>query len=233
MLLMVSVRPFMDTHDTSASSLSGGWLAGLSNLSAKDVLTTKAGQLADNEYAYHCGAVWTIYRTGRYQYGTGYLTLLVHWIPRQIWPDKPGLEEGFFPSYYSEVGNEMGWRATGGAAWGGAADVFSEFGFLSPIFWGFLAYFVGCGYRLALGNRLGEKMAYLGFLAGTHWLVAQGFGPAFVPMCIFTIPPAVFLRFARVNPVEIHGHRSLPTASRANRNPRGPRLAPSRTSRAA
>jgi hypothetical protein len=102
----------------------------------------------------------------------------------------------------------MGWRMTGGSAWGGAADAFEEFGFLSPLFWAALAFFVGRSYRHALSRSLRDIMAYLGFLAGTHWLVAQGFGAAFVPVCIFIIPPLVLLRCVRVKP-SFNQRRSL------------------------
>ncbi len=209
MFLFLAIRPFIYADDgNSVRAISGGWREGIAELSAAPAFADKGKVLGDNEYAYHCGAVWTLYRTGLYQYGTGYLTLLTHWIPRQLWPDKPGLANGLFPNVYGELPNEMGWQMTRGAAWGGAADVFEEFGFLSPLFWAALAYFVGRSYRQALSHRLPRVMVYLGFLAGTHWLIAQGFGAAFVPICIFTIPPLVFLRVARVGPSSIRRESS-------------------------
>jgi hypothetical protein len=207
MMLFLAIRPFIYYVDRTA--VSRGWKEGLSDLSASVVLTNRGKYLGDNEYAYHCGAVWTLYRTGLYQYGTGYLTLLTHWVPRQLWQDKPSLSEGLFPDVYGEIPNEMGWQMTNGAAWGGACDVFEEFGFLSPLFWAALAYLAGRSYREALSRRLDQQMTYLGFLAGTHWLVSQGFGAAFVPLCIFTIPPAVFLRYARIEPSFTTQRRSL------------------------
>jgi hypothetical protein len=198
MLLFIAIRPFIYTENSGIRA--EGWQQGLSELSAQDVIESKGKHLGDNEYAYHCGVVWTLYRTGLYQYGTGYLNLLTHWIPRQAWENKPVLGEGLLPDVYEEIPNEMNWQMTPGASAGGAADVFEEFGFLSPLFWAALGYFAGRSYRRALSQRLGNEMTYLGLLAGTHWLVAQGFGAAFVPFCIFIIPPLVLLRFMRIKP---------------------------------
>jgi hypothetical protein len=209
MLLFIAIRPFIYAGEVenlsggwsvAPGAMSGGWQAGLSDLSASAVLAGKGAYLGDNEFAYHCGAVWTLYKTGMYQYGTGDLTLLTHWIPRQVWEDKPGLEVGFFPSVIPQIKNVMGWQMTYGASWGGVASVFEQYGFLSPLFWAALGYFAGHAYRRALSHCLRKEMTYLGFLSGTHWLVSQGFGAAFVPMCIFIIPAVVFLRLVRVNP---------------------------------
>jgi hypothetical protein len=199
MLLFLAIRPFIYT-DTS-NIREGGWQEGLSGLSTQDVIGSKGKYLGDNEYAYHCGAVLTLYRTGLYQYGTAYLNLLTHWIPHQFWENKPGLGVGSFPSVTPEIQNEMGWQMTPGASWGGACDAFEEFGFLSPLFWAALGYFAGRSYHQALSHRLGKEITYLGFLSGSHWLVSQGFGAAFVPLCIFIIPALVFLRLARKKPV--------------------------------
>jgi hypothetical protein len=207
MLLFVAIRPFIYTVDSDA--MSQGWQDGLSGMSARTVLTGKGARFGDNEFAYHCGAVWTLYRTGMYQYGTGDLTLLTHWIPRKVWPDKPGLAEGLFPSVRPEIPNEMGWQMTYGASWGGVASVFEQYGFLSPLFWAALGYFAGRSYHQALSHRLHMEVTYLGFMSGAHWLIAQGFGAAFVPICIFIIPPLVLLRWARVAPLPDRG-RHLP-----------------------
>lgn len=201
MLLFIAIRPSIysdDPNSTSAQALSGGWQKGLGELSASQVLAGKGTYLGDNEFAYHCAAVWTLYRTGLYQYGTGDLTLLTHWIPRQLWEDKPGLAKGFFPDVIPEIQNEMGWRMTYGASWAGAASVFEQYGFLCPFFWGTLGYFAGRCYRHGLSRRLPQQITYLGFISGTHWLISQGFGAAFVPVCIFVLPPLAILRFIQV-----------------------------------
>jgi hypothetical protein len=203
MLLFIAIRPSLNYDSTAVSDQwqsTEGWREGLSGMSASTVFESKGSHLGDNEFAYHCGAIWTLYKTGLYQYGTGDLTLLTHWIPRQIWEDKPGLEVGLFPSVLPQIRNEMGWYMTYGASWGGVASVFEQYGFLSPFFWAALGYFAGHAYRRALSHCLRKEVTYLGFLSGAHWLVSQGFGAAFVPICIFIIPPVVFLSFVRVNP---------------------------------
>jgi hypothetical protein len=196
MLLFIAIRPFIYGVDSDA--ISQGWQNGVSGMSASTVLAGKGRRFGDNEFAYHCGGIWTLYQTGMYQYGTGDLTLLTHWIPRKVWPDKPGLAQGLFPSVNTEIPNEMGWQMTAGASWGGVASVFEQYGFLSPLFWAALGYFAGRSYHQALSHRLHKQITYLGFMSGAHWLIAQGFGAAFVPICIFIIPPLIFLRLVRV-----------------------------------
>ena len=216
MLLFIAIRPFVFSEGDD--TIGHGWQDGLSSLSASDVLTSKGKRFGDNEYLYHCGFIWTLHQTGMYQYGTGYLTLLTHWIPRKIWPDKPRLAQGFFPDVGPEVQNVMGWKMTAGASQGGVGEVFEQFGFLSPLFWAALGYFAGRSYHQALSHRLHKEVTYLGFMAGVHWLVAQGFGPAFVPLCIFIIPPLIFLRFVRINPSFNQRRHSLSNTSRSRAN---------------
>lgn len=204
MLIFIAVRPYIYTADA------GGWSQGLSKLSVSSVVERRGETLGDNEYAYHCGIVWTLHRTGMYQYGTGELNLLTHWIPRQLWPDKPSLGGGLFPDVNEEIPNVMGWGRTVGSAYGGAAESFEQYGYFCPLFWAALAYFAGRSYSQALSHRLNKQMTYLGILAGTHWLVAQGFVPAFVPYCIFIIPPLVFLRWIRVKSSFGRGSYRLP-----------------------
>jgi hypothetical protein len=208
MLLFIAIRPFVYTVDSDA--MSQGWQDGLTEMSTRTVLTSKGSRLGDNEFAYHCGVIWTLYQTGMYQYGTGDLTLLTHWIPRKVWPDKPGLAQGWFANVYLEIPNEMGWQMTPGASSGGVACVFEQYGFLSPLFWAALGYFAGRSYHQALSHRFHKEITYLGFMSGAHWLIAQGFGAAFVPICIFIIPPLIFLRSIRVNPLS-HRSRDLPS----------------------
>ena len=214
MLLFVAIRPFIYT--VGSDGMSQGWQDGLSGMSARKVLTGKGARLGDNEFAYHCGAIWTLYQTGMYQYGTGDLTLLTHWIPRHFWPDKPGLAQGLFPSVSPEIPNEMGWQLTNGASWGGVASVFEQYGFLSPLFWAALAYFAGRSYHQALSHRLHKEVTYLGFMSGAHWLIAQGFGAAFVPICAFIIPTLILLRSVRGTPLpdRVHHPRSRLTPTR-------------------
>src|ERR1035438_4669993 len=104
----------------------------------------------------------------------------------------------------------MGWEMTRGASWGGVASAFEQYGFLSPLFWAALGYFAGRSYHQALSHRLNKEITYLGFLSGAHWLIAQGFGAAFVPVCIFIIPPLIVLRSVRGNPSPDRG-RHLPS----------------------
>jgi hypothetical protein len=204
MLTFVYMRPYSYAPDgVTAWTLSDrieGWRKGLSEFALDTVFLQKQKKNADNEFLYHCGMIATMWQLGDYQYGTGYVTLLVNWVPRQWWPDKPGLEEGFFSSrWQEEMPGTMGWKMSSGAAGGGVADTFGQFGLLTPLFWGLLG---------ALAARLYERsvhsgddvstVQYVGFICTTHWLIGQGFGAMFVPACYCIVIPTVVLRQYRV-----------------------------------
>jgi hypothetical protein len=68
----------------------------MERVSVSNVLLNKAMQEGDNEFLYHCCVVSACIELDRCQWGTGYLSLATHWIPRQWWPDKPVLATGWF-----------------------------------------------------------------------------------------------------------------------------------------
>lgn len=176
----------------------GTWGEAIHNLSLNVALEERAQQPEDNEYINNCQIIGTIYQNGKYQYGTGYLELLYHWIPRAVWKDKPALGEGYysFDEMFDDVESATGYRLLGsGAAVGGVADAFVQFGVFCPLFWLALSWGMGIVYaRARMGNGPLWLFCYVGFICASHWLVSQGFSPAFVPgMCFQAVPLVVFM----------------------------------------
>ena len=65
----------------------GTWTQAAHRLDVSAAVTEKVEQPEDNEYINNCQLIGTIYQNGKYQYGTGYFSLLGHWVPRFIWKD--------------------------------------------------------------------------------------------------------------------------------------------------
>ncbi|WP_372717013.1 hypothetical protein [Novipirellula sp.] len=195
MLTFVQARSFL--HNDK------GWFDALTTINVREVVTTKANQLGDNEYVNHVYFVGTLNKTGKYQYGTGHLSLLLHWIPRQVWPSKPSLGQGFFydGQLFRDLNRHAGYGAFGGgAAAGGFADSFLQYGYATPLFWLLLGYHFGRRYSAAISNRAPQYLfSYVAILCSSHWLLSQGVAAAFVPCIIFIFVPIVVLRFAQID----------------------------------
>ena len=199
MLAFILARQFVYNNGT--------WAEAIQNLTFKDVVQKHGINYQDNEYVDNCQLIWTLYKTGKYQYGTGHLELLVHWIPRQIWKSKPGLGEGYYPTddLWEDEESVTGHRLLGGgAAAGGVADSFIQYGFLTPLFWLGLSWLVARVYsRARRGNDPRWQLSYMAFICSTHWLVSQGFAAAFVPGMCFVIVPLLVLAMCHQDPPRV------------------------------
>ena len=176
----------------------GTWMEAAHRLDVGTALTEKVEEPEDNEYINNCQLIGTIYQTGKYQYGTGYLSLLAHWVPRYIWKDKPVLGEGSytFDEMFDDVETKTGFRLLGtGAAAGGVADSFIQFGILCPLYWLALSWGMGVVYmRACVQNSPRWLFSYVGIICATHWLVSQSLSASSVPGMFFqAVPICVFL----------------------------------------
>jgi hypothetical protein len=194
MLLFVTIRDY--------SSKEGSWTAErLERVNFENLLLKKPQIDGDNEYLYHCGYSATVYESNRYQFGTGYLNLAIHWIPRQWWPDKPTLlDQGWFPRVSNtELQQQIGWQMTPGAAFGGVAETFQQFAWAAPLFWLALGWGIGRSYAYAYYKPTAlRQIVYVGIISTTHWLVSQGFVACFIPMMFYTAVPLVLMYGFRV-----------------------------------
>jgi hypothetical protein len=176
----------------------GTWAQALETVDVASAVTDRGEQAEDNEYVNSCQVIGTIYQNGKYQYGTGHLGLLFHWVPRSIWKDKPMLGEGSysFDEMFDDIESATGFHLLGtGAADGGVADTFIQYGVLCPLFWFGLSWLIGRVYvRAQSGNNPAWLFCYVGFICASHWLVSQSFSAAFVPGMFFqAVPFVVFL----------------------------------------
>jgi hypothetical protein len=215
MLLFLAVRPFVG-NDVALPGQGkvGAWSDAMEDVTFNDVFVKRTHQIGDNEYIYHCAIVATLEERACYQYGTSYISVLLNWIPRALWPKKPGLGEGWYRPHVTEVVSTVtGWDMTSGAAAGGVAEVYNEFGPFSMLVWAGLGFIVARWYRRTLEAPSPPAIAaYVGVLCASHWLISQGVAAAFVPFAIYEIVPALAFRIARL-PREARGMRPLRTTT--------------------
>ena len=154
---------------------------------------------SDNEYYNHCLLVAADLQTGCYQYGSTHYAVLLNWIPRQLWADKPQRNQGLFPSAMHMLPGGRQHNLGHGGAWGPVADSFDNYWFFFPIFWFLIGYGVAALFvRGFIENSLRWKMHYVGVLCATHWFIAQCLPEAFVPGMIYQAAYFLAFRFAAV-----------------------------------
>jgi hypothetical protein len=198
----------------------GTWGEAIHHLDVNAAVEEKGKQAEDNEYINNCQLIGTIFQNGKYQYGTGHLSLLWHWIPRAVWKDKPTLGEGTysFEEMFDDVEAATGFHLLGsGASSGGVADTFVQYGLLCPFFWFGISWLFGAVYMKALlGLSPLWLFSYVGFLCASHWLVSQGFAASFVPgMCFQAVPLVTFFLLGRAP-------KKVPVGARYRREPERP-----------
>jgi hypothetical protein len=211
---------FLTLRDYSAEGASWSERR-LQQVTAANVLVGKAYEESDNEFLYNCCAIATCLELDRFQWGTGYLSIASHWIPRQWWPDKPNLGQGWLnPITFPEIYDYTGVTLFPGSTYSGVGEAFLEFAWFSPLFWFALAWLIGKLYAYAL--RHSDSVApilYVGVIANSHTLVAQGFSLVCVPGAIyFVVPILIFALTGR--------HRAILPARRPRPAAGGPGPAP-------
>ena len=181
----------------------GTWNEAFTGLNIRNAVTDRNKKIYDNEFVNHCHVIEALDANGKYQYGTGHFSLFFHWIPRTWWPGKPQLGAGYYSheELRRDVNDSSGYgTVAGGAAAGGVADCFIQYGFLSPVFWFLIS--LGLSKLYWAGVREGKIVwlhAYFGCICASHWLVSQGFAASFVPALVFvTVPTGIFLFLGRL-----------------------------------
>ena len=202
----------------------GTWSQALESVDVTSAVTDRGEQAEDNEYVNSCQVIGTIYQNGKYQFGTGHFSLLYHWVPRAIWKDKPELGQGSysFDEMFDDVESATGFHLLGtGAADGGVADTFIQYGVFCCVFWFGLSWMIGRVYvRARSGRSPSWLFCYVGFICASHWLVSQSFSAAFVPGMFFqAVPFVVFLLLNSASrPVRVSiKRRALPPINSAAR----------------
>lgn len=188
-LLLTGVTMFAFVRARDWIYKGGTWQDAFSAFTFENVVVQRTILAADNEYLNNVHMIGVLSENGKFYYGSGHAGLLLHWIPKRIWEGKPALGEGWYThrELFDDINSEVGSRLIGGgAAAGGVAETFLQYGYFAPFFWFGLSWVMGRVYLRARGTGDPRWIAsYVSCLATTHWLVSQSFTAAFVPAMIF------------------------------------------------
>lgn len=183
----------------------GNWDKAAGVLTPERVVVDRTLRVDDNEFINNVYEIAALNQNGKYQFGTGHLSLLTHWIPRAVWPGKPALGEGWYPREELDADvNAVAGRALlgSGAAATGVAEAFVQYGYLAPLFWFVIAWIIGRAYVRAVASTDPRvQISYVGLLCASHWLISQSFSEAFVPAAIYQVVPILAFALARCRPI--------------------------------
>jgi hypothetical protein len=129
-----------------------------------------------------------------------HLCALLNWIPRQLWPDKPPLNQGWFTEAGSFFHPGFSTNRDWGGSWGTVADAFNNYWYFCLVFWFVMGWLIAAVYARAQGPDLRWKMYYLGILMASHWFIAQSFSAAIVPCLMYQGVFWVSFRLCRIQP---------------------------------
>ena len=189
MILFLSIR--------SITYNGGDWSDAIAEICVKDAVSERGKKVTDNEFVNHCHTVATLAYNGKINYGTGHLGLLLHWIPKKFYPNKPILGDGYFCSFYElfdDIERHCGVYLLGGsgASNAGVADSFFQYGWLFPFYWYCISYIFSILYTN--GQKTNDPrwcLSYVGVMCASHWLISQSLSAATVPGLIFIVIPIV------------------------------------------
>jgi hypothetical protein len=176
----------------------GTWGDAFQKLDVSSAVVDRGEDADDNEYVNSSQLIGTLYQNGKCDYGTGHLELLVHWVPRALWPDKPALGDGSYSNdqLFDDVERATGVHLLGasGASAAGVADSFLQYGTFCPVFWFVLGFVIALVYNKVLYTCSPWWMfSYVGILCASHWQISQSFTAAFVPGMYFQAVPLVVM----------------------------------------
>jgi len=177
-----------DSGRVQSSSEAFNGLVGTSELDREHGTT---GQ----EFLYHAVELATVDKTGKLDYGVGWIEFLViNPIPKLLWPEKayppsPGIN-------WADIQEQTSLRISSGSAPGIVGDLYIRFHLLSALF------FFGLGFALrrlfiAACNLVSPvaAVAYVMVYAVSLMMFAQGFGAIFVPMAYSMAPVLLYSWF--------------------------------------
>ena len=111
--------------------------------------------------------------------------------------NRPSLPGWFDPPTREDIYEVSGILPSLGSAYTGIGESFTEFYWLTPLFWFVIGWCFGWLYRFAMLRPMSVwSIVYIGLIAATHYLVTQGFAAFFVPACIYVVLPVIIFTIA-------------------------------------
>ena len=180
----------------------------ISQSSSELIKTAMAGQAADQEVLDQLASSLTLIdQAGKFYYGTTYLVLLTSPIPRQWWPDKPGLAD--YQKDFSTPSRPMGEM---GMIMTFIGEFYINFGYLGIVVMSYLsAYWLARGYFRAYRSDYSSvaRFAYLLIACNLIQVYRDGLMSVVVYTTVNMMPLTIIVLLHLVLPVR-RGERVVP-----------------------
>ncbi len=156
--------------------------------------TPKIQNYGGKEYIFGSAMIATVRDEQSYEYGGFLYNIGVRFLPKEIFDKSELFTEWNNTHYTSRVGAHGGFEVTGGAAPTGFANLFVEFGWVSPVVWLLLGYLTRVLYVRATRGAQLSAIAYLvAFFIVLLYLITQDvYAPTMNAIYLF---PTLFIAF--------------------------------------
>jgi len=131
-LLLAGLIPFLLLVYRSHLHL-GMEASEFADVESRDVVERVLRPSTGNEFITHSSLVTACFDSGEYDYGLQVINVLVNFVPRVLWREKP--YDLFRVRPDDLIYNHGGWIPANGYVLTGAGSVFFEWGFLGLVFW--------------------------------------------------------------------------------------------------
>jgi hypothetical protein len=196
--LIVMLLPHIrsSTHLGAETSVSEAFMEYMS----KKKPSSRAGMkmATGDELFYNVAVVQGVSKQGEVGFGAQYVYVLINFIPRFVWADKP-YRADFGLSGKKVAQQAVGWRVRNGAAINAVGHSFLEFWWFGCIAWAVLGYFCGRAFKSAqLNPSLHNIGLFLALDLSIVYWATQSFTAFFVGW-FFVAAPFLGLRYLESN----------------------------------
>jgi hypothetical protein len=160
--------------------------------------THESLHMTGNEFVFAAALLDTVNQERKCDWGREWLyTLTIHAIPRVLWPDRPEYDSQDSVSW-DDIFAITGVNVAGGAAPSIVGDIYQEFWFLSPLFFGLFGWVSALLYVRAQDVGTPIAVCTYALVCGLSLNVfAQGFGAILVPLPYALLPMFLFYLYNR------------------------------------
>jgi len=170
--------------------------------------THASRRLTGNEFIYAAASVDTVNELQKYAMGIGWVyAYTFQLIPKTLWPGRPVFD--YLGVNWDDIHSVTGIRIAGGSAQTIVADIYENFGPLSPLFFFLFGLLSG---KLFMRARLSSSplpvIAYAMFCSLSLNVFAQGFGTFLVPWPYSLAPMFLYHLHVRLSQTKLQGRNS-------------------------
>lgn len=210
-VMLATLLLFFPLKQIGKMTQSGASLTEITDVSSQSISAAMAGEHGDEVLLDALASSLTLIdRSGKLYYGSTYLALVTAPIPKQWWPEKPGMAD-----YLRDISTPSRPMAEWGMVMSFIGDFYLNFGYVGIVLLTYLfAYFLGTFYFRAYrtGYFSVLRFAYLLIACNLILIYRDGIMSLIVFTCVNMMPLAVivFLHYIRGGRKRVRGYTPLP-----------------------